>query len=193
MRKLVRYTVLAAGLLMTFATFYGHCADDERHGERHRNRGEAHDDVKGKHGRNHEPHLGAVTNQTYAEKCGACHFAYQPGLLPSGSWAKILSNLKDHFGEAVDIDAVSKKVIGKYLMGNAAETSGAKRSHKIVRSLKGETPSRITEIPYIRHKHQDLSPEVFARKSVGSLSNCLACHKTADQGFYEDDDVVIPK
>ena len=193
MRKLVRHTVLAAGLLMTFAIFYGLCADDERHGERHRHTGGTHDDIKGKHGRNHEAHLGAVTNKTYAEKCGVCHFAYQPGLLPSGSWAKILSNLKDHFGETVDIDAASKEVIAKYLMNNAAENSQAKRSRKILKSLREATPSRITEIPYIRHKHQDLSPEVFARKAVGSLSNCLACHKTADQGIYEDDNVVIPK
>ena len=193
MRKLVRYAVIATVLLLTFAIFCGLCADDEVRGERHRHRGGAHDDVKGKHGRNHDAHLGAVTNQTYAEKCGACHFAYQPGLLPSGSWTKVLSNLKDHFGEAVDIDAASKEVIAKYLMDNAAENPQAKRSLKIVRSLKGESPSRITEIPYIRHKHQDLSPEVFARKSVGSFSNCSACHKTADQGVYEDDDTVIPK
>jgi hypothetical protein len=68
MRKLVRYAVIATVPLMTFAIFYSLCADDEGHGERHRHRGGAHDDVKGKHGRNHEAHLGAVTNQTYAQK-----------------------------------------------------------------------------------------------------------------------------
>ena len=30
-----------------------------------------------------------VNNPTYEEECGACHFPYQPELLPSGSWKKI--------------------------------------------------------------------------------------------------------
>ena len=193
MRNVVRYTVIATVLLLTFAIFYGLCADDERHGKRHRYRGASHDSVDENQDRNSKIDLNPVTNQIYKETCGACHLAYQPGLLPSGSWTKVLSNLKDHFGETVDIDAASKEVIAKYLMDNAAENSQAKRSLKIVRSLKGETPSRITAIQYIRHKHHDISSEVFARKAVGSLSNCLACHKTADQGIYEDDNVVIPK
>ncbi len=29
-----------------------------------------------------------VKNALYLEECGACHFAYQPGLLPSRSWKK---------------------------------------------------------------------------------------------------------
>jgi hypothetical protein len=193
MRKLFRYTVLATSLLLTFAIFYGLCADDERHGKRQRYGGGSHKGVDEKHERNSEIHLHPVTNQTYKEACGACHLAYQPGLLPSGSWTKVLSNLKDHFGETVDIDAASKEVIAKYLVDNAAEHSQTKWSLKIVSSLKGETPSRITAIQYIRRKHRDIPPEVFARKSVGSFSNCSACHKTADQGVYEDDDTVIPK
>ena len=134
-----------------------------------------------------------MRNIRYKETCGACHLAYQPGLLPSGSWAILLSNLRSHFGETVDIDSGSKEVIAKYLMDNAADHSQAKRSLKIVRSLKEETPSRITEIEYIRRKHRDIPSDVFNRKSIGSFSNCLACHKTADQGIYEDDDTVIPK
>ena len=30
-----------------------------------------------------------VTNKTYADECGSCHYAYPPGLLPSQSWAKL--------------------------------------------------------------------------------------------------------
>lgn len=138
-------------------------------------------------------HLKPVANPTYKETCGACHFLYQPGLLPSGSWGRILSNLKDHFGETVDVDAESKITVEKYLMDNSAEYSKAKRSVKIMKSLKGQMPTRITEIPYIRGKHHEISAEVFTRKAVGSLSNCSACHRTADQGVYNDDHVLIPK
>jgi hypothetical protein len=186
MRNFVRYTVIATVLSLTFGIFHGPWADD-------RHRGGAHEGGAEKQDLNGKIHLNAVTNKTYKEACGACHFAYQPGLLPSGSWEKLLSNLKDHFGETVEIDAVSKGVIEKYLIDNAAEKSQMKRSRKIVRCLKGETPLRITEIRYVRRKHRDISPEVFKRKTGGSLSNCSACHRTADQGIYEEHNVTIPK
>jgi len=49
------------------------------------------------------------------EACGGCHFAYQPELLPSGSWDKILAGLDDHYGEVIEIDPKSKKDIVQYL------------------------------------------------------------------------------
>jgi len=71
----------------------------------------------------------------------------------------------------------------------------AKRAVKIMRSLGGQTPSRITEVPYIRDKHRgdDIPADAFRRKSVGSKSNCIACHTTAGKGTYEEDYVKIPK
>ena len=63
-------------------------------------------------------YLTPVNNQTYIDECGACHFAYQPELLPSGSWDKILAGLEDHFGETVDIDKESKKTITDFLKGH---------------------------------------------------------------------------
>ncbi|MBI4776077.1 MAG: hypothetical protein HY788_18195 [Deltaproteobacteria bacterium] len=50
-----------------------------------------------------------------------------------------------------------------------------------------------TETAYIREKHREISPAVFTRKAVGSLSNCVACHRSAEKGMYDDDDVVIPR
>jgi hypothetical protein len=116
-------------------------------------------------------------------------------LLPSGSWEKILARLDDHFGEEVDLDLDSKKIIAEYLKANSAEYSSAKRAVKIMRSLRGQTPMRITDVPYIRHKHEDddIPPDAFQRKSVGSFSNCIACHTTAEKGIYDDDFVKIPK
>ncbi len=52
---------------------------------------------------------------------------------------------------------------------------------------------RITDTPYIREKHHEIKPEVFKRESVGSSSNCIACHTTAEEGIYEEDNVKIPK
>ena len=138
-------------------------------------------------------YLAPVDNATYKEECGACHFVYQPWLLPSGSWEKILGGLEDHFGEAIELDVESEKVIAEYLRANAAEHSSAKRAVKIMRDLGSQTPLRITEIPYIREKHHEVSASILKRKSIGLLSNCSACHTTAEKGIYEDDNVVIPK
>ena len=138
-------------------------------------------------------YLKSVNNPTYIEECGACHFTYQPELLPSGSWDKILAGLEDHFGEIIELDLASRKVIDEYLKANAAEHSSAKRAVKIMRSLGSQTPLRITEIPYIQRKHHEVSPSVFSRDPIGSFSNCLACHTTAEKGIYDDDYVTIPK
>ena len=167
----------------------------------HRERNGHHEDSERDNGhnddidRNHEDndYISPVSNPTYAETCGACHFAYQPALLPSGSWANILAGLDDHFGVTVDVDSKDKDVIRDYLLANGAEKSSAKRSRKIMRSLGSSIPMRITEIPYIKEKHHDISNEVFARDSVGGFSNCVACHTTAENGIYDDDHVVIPQ
>ena len=137
--------------------------------------------------------LKMVNNPTYKENCGVCHFAYQPGLLPAGSWDKIINGLADHFGEALELDADSTKIITEYLKTNAADYSSAKLSSKIMRCLGNQTPLRITRVPYIQRKHHDLQLNVLKREPIGSLSNCSACHNTADKGIYDDDNVTIPK
>ena len=134
-----------------------------------------------------------VNNSVYEEECGDCHFAYQPELLPEASWKKILTDLDDHFGESIELDDDLRKTVSDYLKSNSAEYSSAKRAVKIMRSLGNQVPLRITDIPYIREKHHEISPNVLKLESIGSLSNCSACHTTAENGIYDDDDVKIPK
>ena len=171
--------------------------DDYEHSAKHREREHEHhrEGDHGHHGDNdHSGNaLKKVNNPTYKEKCGACHLAYQPELLPSASWMKILADLDDHFGEAVELDDESKKVISGYLTLNSAEKSSAKRAVKIMRSVGKQTPVRITDIHYIREKHHDISPDILKRKAIGSLSNCAACHTNAESGYYDEDHVRIPR
>lgn len=138
-------------------------------------------------------HLGKVNHPIYEEECGACHFVYQPQLLPSASWIRILANLEDHFGEMIELDENSRKAIAGYLKTNSAEYSSAKYAVKIMRSLRNQVPLRITDIPYILEKHDEISPNILKQEAIGSLSNCAACHTTATTGIYEDDNVKIPK
>lgn len=139
-----------------------------------------------------EDKLMPVNNKTYTDNCGQCHIAYPPALLPSGSWNQITSGLEDHFGQPVQMDAESLKIISGYLAANAADVSTSKPAKKIMRSLTGQTPMRITEIPYIQKEHHEISKDILGRESIGSLSNCLACHTAAVKGDYDDDTVTIP-
>lgn len=181
--------ILLAFLLMANGVIYTAFADHDDHEGRkqHRKRERKHSEYNGK------GNLSAVNNPTYQENCGACHFAYQPELLPSGSWDKILKSSGDHFGETIDLDTESKDIIAKYLKTNAADYSSAKLSAKIMKCIGNQIPQRITGISYIQRKHHEISQDVIKRKSIGSLSNCLACHTTAEKGIYSDDNVKIPK
>jgi hypothetical protein len=145
------------------------------------------DDSKG-------PGVAPVNNSLYAEECSACHFAYQPGLMPARSWQQLMVNLEDHFGDNAELETEDQKALTDYLVKNAAEFSNHKRSVKIMRSLSGDqTLIRITEIPYIVHKHDELSSKMVAgNPQVKSLSYCEKCHTRADTGSYSEDDINIP-
>ena len=208
-RKTKWIIFLSAFCLVLNGSWYLSVADDDDHREKswyHNildwDDDDDHDDDHKHRKRNRKRHrdnehdgsyLKPVNNPTYKEECGVCHFAYQPELLPEASWMKILTNLDDHFGESIELDDDSRKAISDYLKSNSAEYSSAKRAVKIMRSLGNQVPLRITDIPYIREKHHEISPNVFKRESIGSLSNCIACHTTAENGIYEDDNVKIPK
>jgi hypothetical protein len=191
MKNCTRYIILAISLLLALSMVFDAFADDGHYRKRHRYRGGSQKVDEDDNDRNE--YLKQVTNRTYEETCGGCHFAYQPELLPSASWLKILNQPDDHFGEEIGADPDAIKEISGYLKMNAAENSSAEQSVKIMRCLGDRVPMRITDIPYIRRKHHELSPEVFNRESIGSFANCKVCHTSAEQGIYDDDDVKIPK
>jgi hypothetical protein len=183
--RLLPFAVILITLLAGVLNVLPAIGDDHRHRNRYRER---HRDNE--HG---ITHLKPVSDPTYKDKCGDCHFPYQPELLPSSSWKNILDRPNDHFGASIELDEESKKNILGYLETNAAEHSNAKRAVKITRSVEAQVPTRITEIPYIREKHHDISAATIKRQSIGSLSNCTACHTRAREGIYDDDFVVIPE
>jgi hypothetical protein len=191
-KKFFRVVIPAFSVLLSLSVFHDLSADDDHYQKRHRYRGGSHevDDDNDDHNRDY---LKPVTDQTYKEACAQCHFAYQPELLPSASWLKILNQLNDHFGEEIEVNPDTRRTISDYLKSNGAESSSAKPARRIMRSLGDNAPMRITEIPYIRAKHHKISASTLERKSIGSLSNCSACHATAEQGIYDDDRVKIPQ
>jgi len=135
-----------------------------------------------------------VTNKLYINECDSCHFAYQPGLLPSSAWKKMMSDLSNHFNTDASIDDEDFKLLSKYLDDNSAEKNmHYKRSNRIVSSIKhGQTPNSISETPYIIKKHDEIREDLITQKEVKGLFNCMACHKTANKGIYSERDINIP-
>jgi len=185
MTLLLAFLLLGSGVFYT--AFADHDHDDHKEKQRYQKR-----ERRGSED-NSERDLAIVNNPAYGENCGACHFAYQPGLLPADSWNKILKGLADHFGEAVELEPEAMKTIAEYLKTHAADNSSDKISGKIMKSIGSQTPVRITQVPYIQRKHHEIRPGVFERESIGSFSNCVACHTTAEKGIYDDDIVTIPR
>ena len=138
--------------------------------------------------------VAAVKNPTYRDECGSCHMAYPPGLLPARSWLGILNGLGDHFGDNAELDPQTLATLTEYLLANSADQADYRRSRKIMRSLEqGAAPLRISEVPYIRYKHDELPQAIItANPKVRSLSNCNACHQHAEQGSFREGDILIP-
>lgn len=138
--------------------------------------------------------VAAATDSLYLKECGSCHFAYQPGLLPSRSWVKTMENLNDHFGTDASLEPEENKKIVKYLVDNSAEKfTNYKRSKKINDSIgKNETPVAITKTGYFIKEHKGIKQKLIEQKEVKSLANCMACHTKADKGSYSEREINIP-
>lgn len=128
-----------------------------------------------------------VLNESVAKECGVCHMAFQPQMLPIKSWQKIMANLADHFGEDASLDANLTTSIEKYYVDNAANSGW--RGGKFMRGLTDESaPLRITETPYwIREHNHEVPEKAWKDPKVKSKANCVACHRAASMGNYDDD------
>lgn len=181
----------AAGLAMALLIGGLSWSDDDHHDrERHREeRQEEHREGRGHDGRGREREHGSAVpmDPAYREACGECHFTYPAGLLPAGSWRRLLAGLDDHFGNPLDLDPGTRQAVATYL------EAGAGTEGEILRGLGRDLPLRITDLPGFRHEHRKLAAGVAERPSVGSLANCPACHCTAESGDFDDDNVSIPR
>ena len=129
--------------------------------------------------------------QAYVEECGSCHMAYPAGLLPPQSWIKVMKGLEDHFGENAELDAQTADALTRYLVWASAPREGQYR--RMFRNLDREAPLRITELPYFRHEHNEIpSRFIKGNDKVGSLSQCDSCHRGAQRGWFDEDNVVMP-
>jgi len=178
------YAVLASILIISFyglgqsLASSGFKSDEQDQDSEYRE----HDDENGRHG-------AMALNQAYVEECGSCHMAYPALLLPQQSWRKIMAGLDDHFGENAELDAQTRGEIEDYLVRESARLA----YRKMFRNLGDAAPLRITGLPYFVHKHDEIPARFVAgNERVKSLSQCNACHRDAERGRFDEDDVVIP-
>lgn len=113
----------------------------------------------------------------YREECGACHLPYPPSLLPAASWQRIMQDLEHHFGTDASLDPAATERLSAWL----ATASSAARAR-----LPSPPDDRITRSRWFLDEHDELSPAVFERESIGSPANCAACHIRADQGDFDE-------
>lgn len=127
-----------------------------------------------------------ATLPKYQQECAACHMAYPPGLLPAASWQRLMGTLNKHYGTDASLDAASVREISTWLKANAGT----------YKRVSEEPPQdRITNSAWFLRKHRagEVPPDVWKRASVGSPSNCTACHTKAAQGSFSERDIKIPR
>jgi hypothetical protein len=129
-----------------------------------------------------------VNNQAMLKECGACHMAYPPQMLPARSWKKIMADLANHFGENAAVSAAEQAEIEAYLVAHAgdARNSGGRA---FMRGISPDaTPLRITDTRFWKRGHGEISTAAFTSAKVKSKANCGACHASATQGQFGEEE-----
>lgn len=139
-----------------------------------------------------------VANAAYGEECGACHLAYQPGLLPALAWTQVMdpAALGDHYGDDASLTETLRTEIASYLAAHSADQASAPRSRAFAVGFDAQAGTglpRITETRYFKRKHHGVPARlVTGNPDVGSFSQCHACHRGAANGIYNDSQIDIP-
>ena len=93
-----------------------------------------------------------------------------------------MGNLSDHFGTDASLGKVETQELLAYLVSNAGNGKMTANNDTM----------QITKSPYFIKEHRKIDPKLIEQKEVGSLSNCIACHTSADKGNYSERTIVIP-
>lgn len=137
-----------------------------------------------------ERRLPTATDKTVVDQCGACHMPYAAEMLPTRSWRRLLADLSNHFGEDASMPEEDQAAIANYLVAHAADGPAA-GSRRFLRGLSPQaTPLRITDTPYWRRRHHEISSRRFQDPKVKTAANCAACHNGGRGflGLFSDDD-----
>ena len=64
---------------------------------------------------------------------------------------------------------------------------------KLLPKPETDIPISITELRYFKREHDEIPRRLVGENdNVGSLSQCDACHRYAEKGYFDEDNIVIP-
>ena len=138
----------------------------------------------------------AADDPRWRAECGSCHTAFPPALMTAPAWRQVMGALDRHYGTDASIDAKTAAEIGAFLERNAgtgrrAATPAA--ASKVAGAAAGPPLPRITGSAWFAKEHREVPASTIARKDVGSLANCAACHTAADRGDFSERALRVPR
>ncbi|MDM8350949.1 hypothetical protein P8H27_18900 [Pseudomonas sp. sp1636] len=126
--------------------------------------------------------------QLWKDECASCHMLYPPGLLPAQAWRQQLDTLAAHYGSNASLEPEQEREILDFLL-----RASARNRLPVEPAQTAGEPPRISQTRWFEHKHDEVSAAKFRRESVGGPANCVACHRDAERGDFDDDRVKIPR
>jgi len=119
----------------------------------------------------------------FKTECGSCHVAFPPALLTDKDWQAVMSSLDKHYGDNASLDNALTARIQDFLVRNAGDDR---------RIRDAGSPPRITRTSWFKREHHEVGDSTWRDPAVKSPANCSACHRRADQGSFNERDIVMP-
>jgi len=137
--------------------------------------------------------ISARSEGVWRVRCGSCHLAFAPELLPRASWMALLAELPAHFGSRVALAHEERVEVGAWLAHNAADVRRSVTGLAVMdRMALSDRPLRVTDTRWFRHRHNNIPRATWASPVVASEANCGACHRDASAGIFDERSVIIP-
>jgi cytochrome c2 len=129
----------------------------------------------------------------YHKECSACHIAYPTQFLSTDSWNAVMANLADHFGDNAELAPEDLAAVKTFLQHNNYDQSRIKSRYGNRFDNNG-TPKRLTETRLFRAMHNEVSDRYVSQNpKVKTFARCDACHRGAQNGNFDEDEVRIPR
>ncbi len=129
----------------------------------------------------------------YRDECSQCHIAYPTQFLPTASWDAVMNNLDDHFGDNAELSAEDTAAVKSFLDNNNYDQSRIKRRYGSRFDSK-DTLLRLTKTRFFQAIHHEISDRYVSQNpKVKTYARCEACHRSAQYGSFDEDEVRIPR
>jgi hypothetical protein len=129
----------------------------------------------------------------YHKECSQCHVAYPTQFLPTASWDAVMNNLADHFGDNAELGPQDTAAVKSFLEKNNYDQSRIKSRYGNRFDNKGTT-LRLTKTRFFQAIHHEISDRyVTQNPKVKTYARCEACHRGAQNGSFDEDEVRVPR